>query len=185
MSGQPKQLVETAVFQGRAGVLVADVAEFASSLSSVSPSLLVDGLGKVLSEQQSVIVRHGGVIEQFVGCAVLAYWPPADPAVIATQMLASSMELIALNLKTAEFTCRLKVSFSVNECAGAFFGPASGRRFQVIGRARDLAEETMNRSLGTQAGLAIDRDTHALLPALDRAKFSENAGGDFVFLQTT
>ena len=168
-------------FQGVGCVLLSDIASIALLAGMLPPARLIKTLGEILEFQQQAILRHGGIVEQFVGNSVIAYWRPADPKQLAAKAFVAAQEILTTKIETAELNGQLKVSFSVNECAGAFFGHDTFFRFQVIGRARGRAERVMNESLRARSSAAVDAETFALFERATGDRFHPDSAGNFVF----
>ena len=168
-------------FQGVSCVLLSDVASIALLAERLPPARLIDALRDILEIQQQAILRHGGIVEQFVGNSVIAYWRPAEPRLLAATAFAVAQEIVTTKIETAELDGQLKASFSVNECAGAFFGHNTVFRFQVIGRARTRAERVMNESLRAQPSVAVDAETFTLFEKATGDRFEQDPAGNFVF----
>jgi class 3 adenylate cyclase len=169
-------------FQGTACVMVSGLTIFGAVSERLSPVQAVQLISDCTDRQLRIIERHGGKVEQFVGGSVVAYWLPDVPHSLASHATAAAREIVGALPINLPVECRLKVGFSVAECARAVLGPTSSFRIQVVGRARSRAE-TAFRSLSFQHGIAVNPETFALLSASDRALFQPGSDGNYVAVQ--
>jgi class 3 adenylate cyclase len=158
-------------FSGIGVYLTSEVHSARSSRGRISPVALVDALAGILEYQSAIIESHGGIIEQFVGDCVVAYWEPGDPTPTANSAYEAAKKILRGKSDIAGVEFRLRVNFSLADMAGAFFGPASGRRFQVIGKARDRANGLPRFSPGADC-IFTDAETMAQLPDPARAELT-------------
>lgn len=166
-------------FQGIGCVLVSEVATVTAVAGPPAPARLVVALQGILEIQHQAILRQCGVIEQFVGDSTIAYWRPADPAQLAVRAFTAAQEIVGTRIKTPELQGALRAAFCVGECAGAFFGRGSAKRFQVIGRARDRTGRLLRESLVMRTGIACDAEAFALLPEAARATLTPDRAGNY------
>ena len=89
-------------------------------------------------------------------------------------MVASACEaatkLVHEKVKIPELEFRLRIGFAASDLVGAYFGPPSGRRFQIVGKARDRANSFPPPAPGTD-GIFTDAETFALMPTTARIGF--------------
>lgn len=169
---------EALEFRGIACIMVSDVATFGTVVAQITPDRAVSLMSDCLDHQLRVIAKHGGSVDQYAGCTVVSYWPPAEPSLLASQAMAAAREMVASLPKLQGIKCTMKVGFSVAECARAVFGPSQNFRIQIIGRARSRAELALN-SPSLQAGIAIDPETFALLAASDQVQFQRDGSENY------
>ena len=86
----PKSVAERVAEQGiealqrgriqKAAVLFADIAGFSALAEKVEPVALGELLGELRGIQRQAIERHGGVVDKYIGDAVMAVFGVPDPA---------------------------------------------------------------------------------------------------------
>jgi adenylate cyclase len=55
-------------------VLFSDIKNFTTISESLEPEVLVKHLNKYLTAMTDIIIKHGGVIDKYIGDAILAFW---------------------------------------------------------------------------------------------------------------
>ena len=157
-------------FSGVGVYFTSEVHSVRSAQGYVAPQKLIDAVASILGYQLAIIESCGGTIEQFVGDCVLAYWRPADLPTLLASVRDAGTRIILEKVTIPDLDFRLRVNFCAAEMAGAFFGPDSGRRFQVVGRARDRTNALPRFSPGIDC-IFTDADTVAAMPADTRSAF--------------
>lgn len=140
------------------------------SSGKLSPEALIHLSSRILDYQQRIIAEAGGIIEQFVGDCVVAYWPPADLQHIIRQVDGAVQRIVREKVVIPDLEYRLAIRFSASDIAGAFFGPATAFRFQVVGRARSRTEALPGPVMG-EGCVFTDPDTVELMPEEIRASY--------------
>lgn len=158
-------------FSGFGVYLTSEVHSVRSTSGFPNPQQLVDALARILGYQLAIIEAQGGVVEQFVGDCVIAYWRPADSKAMLDSVHTATTRVIREKVKIPNLDFRLRVGFCASDMAGAHFGPESARRFQVVGRARDRANALPRFSPGSDC-IFTDADTIAAMSADARAAFT-------------
>jgi len=61
-------------------VFFSDIAGFTTMAESLDPEVLMEVLGEYLQDMSSIVMRHGGVVGEFVGDEIMAWWnaPPLE-----------------------------------------------------------------------------------------------------------
>jgi len=91
---------------------------------------------------------------------------------------AAAERLVTEKVKIAGLDYRVSVKFVAAELAGAFFGPASAHRFQVVGKARDRTFNLPTLGNGND-GVLTNEDTLGKLPRSVQLRFAEIAPAVF------
>lgn len=130
-------------------ILVVDIRNFTRLSETLPPKELPSFIGSWFRDASAVIESHGGVIDKFIGDAVMAYWlPSADaPAKLARGPLDSALELVeAARLYHGQLVARHPdLSFAVGcgiHMGEAMFGNIGGsarRDFTAIGDCVNIA----------------------------------------------
>ena len=131
-------------------ILIVDIRNFTRLSETLPPKELPSFIGSWFRDASAVIESHGGVIDKFIGDAVMAYWLGVGEAVnpkIARGPLDSALELVeAARLYHGQLTARHpELSFSVGcgiHMGEAMFGNIGGssrRDFTAIGDCVNIA----------------------------------------------
>jgi adenylate cyclase len=147
-------------------VLFADLVGFTSLSERLTPSRMVTLLNQHFGRQAEAVQEHRGVVDKFIGDAIMAFWGP--PFVLAEEhaMLACRAALTqlaameALRRELSEITGLRKetpvVDLRVGICSGEVIvgniGSENTRSYTVIGDTVNLASrlESANRVYGTR-----------------------------------
>ncbi len=163
-------------------VLFSDLRGFTSLSEKLKPEELVAVLNRYLSEMTDIVFAHHGVIDKYMGDAIMAFWgaPLADAnhAVHAVETaLAMRRRLAALNAEGAfPHNVHLSVGVGVNTGPMVVGNIGSAKRFDytVMGDSVNLGSrvEGLNKDYGTDILVtettAAALGDHFLLLAIDR-----------------
>lgn len=130
-------------------ILVVDIRDFTRLSETMPPKELPSFIGSWFRDASAVIESHGGMIDKFIGDAVMAYWLPAadSPAKLARGPLDSALELVeTARLYHGQLSARHSaLSFSVGcgiHMGEAVFGNIGGsarRDFTALGDCVNIA----------------------------------------------
>ena len=155
---EPTQSVST--------VLYADIEGFTELVGSMSPSKVVDMLNEYFASLTRPLDRHGGVLTQFQGDAILVTFnvPVPDPA-HADNAVQVAFE-IQRTLKERTFAgnrLRTRIGIATGEVVSGSVGSGDRINYTVQGNAVNLASrlEEINKHFGTYT--LISDDTVAAL----------------------
>jgi adenylate cyclase len=153
-------------FSGAGSVLLLDVANFTQLASDgLSPADLVVVVNAHLQHVSAIIVKHGGVIHQYIGDAVMAYWLESEAAENHAQLaVRAARELLAHpcpdNLPGG-MRLTLDLSIGTGEMVGTHFGPI--RQFQIVGAAYSVANRLAQARYLASGSLRISQFTLRML----------------------
>ena len=150
LGGQRKEL----------SILFSDIRGFTSISEKMSPEQLTDFLGAYLSRMTNVVLEHRGVVDKYIGDAVMAFWGAPVPEKNHAQQavsaaLAMSVELKKLNEENVKKGWpEIKIGIGINSGEVVVGNMGSEKRFDytVIGDNVNLASrlEGLNKTYGTQ-----------------------------------
>ncbi len=148
-------------------LLFADIRSFTERSAHMTPEQLVQELNPYLDEVVSVIHRHEGMVDKFIGDAVFALWGIApgahDPI---QQAFACARELLA-NASRLSFGGE-PIALGIGLNAGrVFIGNVGGegkRQFTVLGHPVNMAARYENATKDLQAPIVIGEALACLLP---------------------
>ena len=127
-----------------AAILVCDIRGFSSQSEILAASALAQLLGQWFREAGNAVQKHGGVIDKFIGDAILAYWQESPgPPRECVQAYNASRSLLDLAAKTKwpESGKPFKVGIAVHYGRVAFgnIGLVAQRDATIIGNAVNTA----------------------------------------------
>ncbi|HXH03052.1 MAG TPA: adenylate/guanylate cyclase domain-containing protein [Candidatus Competibacteraceae bacterium] len=139
-----------------ATILFIDLEGFTGLSEAVAPDTLINTLNDYFAAVVEPIERHGGVVEQFIGDAVMATFNLPEPCPEhAAAALCAAMEIQAL-LQTRRFgadelTLRARIGINSGVVVGGLVGAGSRLAYSVYGDAVNLAArlEPLNKEVRT------------------------------------
>jgi adenylate cyclase len=127
-------------------ILFSDLRDFTRLSESLSPEVLIEVLNGYFQEMVEAIQRNGGLVDKFIGDAVLAVFGltegQGDPAVAAVSTgLEMQRRLEAYNTKLAERGIRLSSGIGIHagEAVAGYLGSADRMEFTVVGHTVNVA----------------------------------------------
>ena len=164
-------------------IAFSDLVGFTTLSEQLTPAGMVNVLNRHFALQSDAIQKNGGVIDKFMGDAIMAFWGPpftgeAEHAVLACRAaLAQLKALDAFQAELPDLTglrknlpkIDLRIGLSTGEVIVGNIGSENTRSYTVMGDTVNLASrlENVNRIYGTQI-LASEATARA-------------AGKDFLF----
>ena len=135
-----------AVRMSQMTILVCDIRNFTRIGELLAPDILSRFLGSWFRDASEAILSRGGVVDKFIGDAVMAYWPvnPAAPAAAAESAVETAVILHRLAEKVAlhdypDFPFRVGVGINQGLVSCGNVGVQSGRDLTIMGDAVTLA----------------------------------------------
>jgi adenylate cyclase len=127
-------------------ILFSDLREFTHLSETLPPEVLIEVLNGYFQEMVEAIQRHGGLVDKFIGDAVLAVFGltegQEDPAVSAVSAgLEMRRRLEAYNAKLAERGIHLSAGIGIHagEAVAGYLGSTDRLEFTVIGHTVNVA----------------------------------------------
>jgi adenylate cyclase len=127
-------------------VLFSDLRDFTRLSESLAPEVLIEVLNGYFQEMVGAIQQHGGLVDKFIGDAVLAVFglteSAGNPAVAAVSAgLEMRRRLEAYNAKLAERGIQLQSGIGIHagEVVAGYLGSTDRVEFTVIGHNVNLA----------------------------------------------
>ena len=151
-------------FVGNAVVVVSDIRSFTTLSSKIEPEELVRMLGEYFGFWQARVERNEGIIERFIGDAVVAIFFEKRSAHYAQQAIQCALEvqkdLYQWNLQRqsqGKFIVRNGIGLSLGEIAINLVGTSQRTEFLSMGAPVDLAPvlEHLTKS-GTSTKIFVD-----------------------------
>ena len=130
-------------------ILIADIRDFTRLSEALPPKELLSFLDTWFRDASVVIERHGGVVDKFIGDAVMAYWLPAAeaPARLARGPLDCALDLVEqarlyhgpLVARNPELGFHIGCGIHMGEAMFGSIGNQSRRDFTAIGDCVNIA----------------------------------------------
>jgi class 3 adenylate cyclase len=156
-------------------ILLSDIRFFTDLSASMSPEQVSAELGPYLDATVEIIHRYDGLVDKFIGDAVLAIWGYAETGIdLAAQALACAEDLV-LMAESLMFGGK-PISIGIGLNAGrVFIGNVGGngkRQFTVLGTPVNLTARYEALTKDLEAPVAIGQAFHERLPEIMQAKFT-------------
>ncbi|MCB1323547.1 MAG: HAMP domain-containing protein, partial [Leptospiraceae bacterium] len=151
-------------------VFFSDIAGFTPISEQLTPASLVRMINEYLSEMTAHIRGNKGVIDKYVGDAIMAFWGPPfceedeHPGLACRTALAQINALHELNQRLPELLglrkalpeLRIRIGMNSGEVLVGNIGSEQSRNFTVMGDAVNLASrlESVNKQYGTNIMVA-------------------------------
>ena len=158
-----------------ATLFFSDIVKFSAIAERLAPSTLVDLMNAYFSAMSQPIREHSGIIDKYIGDAIMAFWVPpfSDPNRQAEYACRAALEQLALldafnrrvpdivGLRRDVPSVNFRVGLSTGEVVVGSVGSESARSFTVMGDTVNQASrlEAVNKVYGTN--LLIDHETYA------------------------
>lgn len=143
----------------KATIFFSDVRGFTALSETMSPEQVLEMLNEYMTRMVSVIREHGGVVDKYVGDAIMALWGvpvegPQDTEKAVRACLRMRQELEILNdLRVSRGQPALKIGMGLNfgEVVAGNVGSEEKMEYTVLGDSVNLASriESMTKEYGT------------------------------------
>ncbi len=164
-----------------AAVLFTDLRGFTAFSDSLAPERVVEMLNEYMTRMVTVIRNHGGVVDKFVGDAIMAVWgvpesKPEDALRALSACLEMRKELAILNqLRISRKEVPLKIGMGLNfgDVTAGNIGSSERMEYTVIGDAVNVASriESKTKEMGTD--LLVSK---ALVAQVEKSFLFQSAG---------
>ena len=156
-----------------ATVFFSDIRSFTAISETMDPEDVVDFLNDYFTRMVDCIERTGGVVDKFIGDAIMAVWgspvskgsPEADALAAIEAMLLMRQSLREYNAERSGNRPHISIGCGVNTgpCLAGQIGSKQRMEFTVIGDTVNLASriEQLNKPLGTD--ILISQGTYELV----------------------
>ena len=147
-------------------VIFCDVKDFVGVSVEMTPQGLVKVMNGYFSTMSAPIHQRGGIIDKYIGDAIMAYWGPpfideADEARLACLAAVHMMERISglrkelpelIGVRTIPTECDLRIGIATGEALVGSIGSEFMMSFTVMGDTVNLASrlESANKLYGTR-----------------------------------
>jgi adenylate cyclase len=166
---QAGSMSETRSAAADVALLVCDIRGFSTAAEKADPAQLAQHLGAWFREAGNAIHATGGVIDKFIGDAVLAYWVKRDPPTECDLALQSGRKLLdlacAMTWPVSPDGLRVAVALHYGRVTCGNIGMDATRDATVIGDTVNIVFrlETLSKQLGR--AVLCSQDFLARLPS--------------------
>ena len=162
-----------------ASVLFSDIRNFTTLAERMSPRETVDMLNGVFVELYEAVTVTGGVVDKFIGDAVMAvYGVPLSSGADATNAVAGARQMIALldevnrrSGRSGKNLLRLGIGISTGEVIAGTIGSPKRMDYTVIGDSVNLASRLQNTTKFYRVEIIVSEATAEATP--DRSGLRE------------
>jgi class 3 adenylate cyclase len=166
---KPQQVVAT--------ILFCDIESFTQMTESLGPVKIVDVLNAFFSAMVVVLEKHGGVVTQFQGDAIMATFNvPVANADHATNAVLAGQEMLSqvAAQKFAGETLAIRVGVNTGPVVAGAIGAEGRLSYTVHGDAVNLAArlESLNKDYGTR--LLVSENTKKLVQEIEFNQVGES-----------
>ncbi len=150
----------------RVSVLFTDVRDFTSISEQKSAHELVDFLNRYLTQASDVVERNGGVVDKYIGDAVMAvFGAPIAGEDDATRAVRSALEMSAA-LARSEDGLSIGVGVNTDVVVAGNMGSQTRLNYTVIGDGVNLAARLEGLTKRYGVGVIVSESTRDACPSL-------------------
>ena len=176
-------------------VLFADIKNFTTISETLEPEVLIKYLNKYLTAMTDIIMKHGGVIDKYIGDAILAFWGAPIPmedhayrACLAAEEMMDKLKEIQKELEDQGLP-EIDIRIGINT-GGALVGNVGSEQrlsYTVIGDTINLAArlESLNKQYKTRCMISqatfMEIRNKAVVRQLDKVEVKGKTEGVKVF----
>jgi adenylate cyclase len=162
-------------FRGKSSdiaIMFSDVRDFTKLSEGIDPNNLIELLNRYLGTMSKYIHIQGGIIDKYIGDAIMALYFPNSPTKLSVaenaciSALMMKQELVRFNRQRSEGKSKIMAGIGINygNCISGMIGTPQKRSLSVIGDAVNIASriEGLTKVLG--ATIIISESLYNQLP---------------------
>jgi len=148
-------------------IIYSDIRNFTSHSASMSPDEIAEQLSSYLSEAVDTIHRHGGLVDKFVGDAVLAVWgyTASDRKTQDAFNCAQDMIRVATSMQFGGHPIRIGLGINMGKVFSGNVGNESKKQFTVLGMPVNLAARFESKAKELNASIVMGEAFYNALPS--------------------
>lgn len=150
-------------------ILMSDIRGFSGASAEMTPKQIAHQLGAYLDDMVSIIHRHGGLVDKFVGDAVMAIWggfqPSAQDIAVQAFECAKEMVQVAQGMSFGERPIAIGVGLNAGQVFVGNVGSNGKRQFTVLGTPVNAAARLESKTKELEAAVVIGEELFTRLPA--------------------
>lgn len=147
-------------------ILFSDIRDFTTRSAFMSPDEIAAQLSPYLSEVVDTIHRHGGLVDKFVGDAVMAVWgyTASDRKALDAFRCAEEMIRVAAGMEFGGHPVRIGVGLNTGKVFSGNVGNEGKKQFTVLGMPVNLAARFESKAKVLGAPVVMGRAFRDALP---------------------
>jgi class 3 adenylate cyclase len=148
-------------------ILFSDIRNFTTRSASMSPTEIAEQLSSYLSEIVDTIHRHGGLVDKFIGDAVMAVWgyTASDRKAEDAFECAKEMVRVAARMQFGGQPILIGVGLNSGEVFSGNVGNEGKKQFTVLGTPVNLAARFESKAKGLNAPVVMGEAFYNALPS--------------------
>ncbi len=154
-------------FIENAVILLSDIRSFTDLSAGMTPEEIAAQLSPYLSKIVDVIHRHGGVVDKFIGDAVLAFWGFVESENLERKAFECAVEMVEVAARCEFGGKPIVIGAGLNQ--GKVFvgnvGSDGKRQFTVLGTPVNLAARYESKSKELGSPIVIGESLYNRLPS--------------------
>jgi len=153
-------------------ILFSDIRSFTERSASMTPQQIASELSSYLDATVNLIHQHEGLVDKFVGDAVMAIWgfaPTEEEPVTQAFTCAQEMLHLAQSMHFGGAPISIGVSLNAGQVFIGNIGGAGKRQFTVLGSPVNLAARFESETKVLGVPIVVGKDFFERLPTDDQA----------------
>ncbi|MBI5607257.1 MAG: response regulator [Deltaproteobacteria bacterium] len=135
-------------------VFFADIVSFTPRSEAMDPEALAAWLNNYLATMASVISRHGGTLDKFIGDAVMGFFGDPDSAGLSSDALACVHMAVEMRSRARDLGVQVRIGIASGPCTVGNFGSDQNMSYTAVGRVVNLASRLEGAAQAGQIVLA-------------------------------
>ncbi len=153
-------------------VLFSDIRDFTMASGEMNPEAVARDLGLYLDRMVELVHKHGGLVDKFIGDAVMAIWGyqsqtghPASASAIAAQALACAQEMVhtAGTMTFGGHPIRIGIGIEHGKLFIGSIGSGDKKQFTVLGQVANIASRYESLSKEFACNIVVGDSIAALV----------------------
>ncbi len=153
-------------------ILYSDIRSFTERSANMTPQDIAGELGPYLDATVTLIHQHEGLVDKFIGDAVMAIWgfaPSEGDPILQAFICAQEMVSLALSMCFGGLPISIGVGLNAGQVFIGNIGGAGKRQFTVLGSPVNLASRFEGETKALDAPIVVGRDFFVRLPPAHQA----------------
>jgi adenylate cyclase len=161
-------------------ILFSDIRNFTARSANMTPDEIAEQLSSYLSEVVDIIHRHGGLVDKFVGDAVLSVWGYTASNRKAEDAFKCAQEMVrvAADMQYGGHPIRIGIGINTGKVFSGNVGNESKKQFTVLGMPVNLAARFESKAKELNAPIVMGEAFYNALPSHIRILLKPHAGQD-------
>jgi len=159
-------------------ILFSDIRDFTTRSAFLTPDEIAVQLSPYLSEIVDTIHRHGGLVDKFVGDAVMAVWgyTASERKALDAFRCAAEMSRVASEMQFGGHPIRIGVGLNTGEVFSGNVGNEGKKQFTVLGMPVNLAARFESKAKELGAPIVMGQAFREQLPTELQSLLTAHAG---------